>query len=155
MHGKSLHISPSIREIWRKGLSRYRCRQHLTHDDVIKWTHFPCYRPFIQGIHRWLVNSPHKGQWREALIFSLICDWITSWVNNREVGDLRRHRAHYDVIVMWPVVGGNCDNNNDLQYTIHNCLWKEGQSNDTISHLSKFLCINLPPQNIQIQRKLI
>ena len=22
------------------------------------------------------------------------------WVNNREAGDLRRHRAHYDVIVM-------------------------------------------------------
>ena len=46
------------------------------------------------------VNSPHKGQWGEALMFSLICVWINGWVNNREVGDLRRHRAHYDVIVM-------------------------------------------------------
>ena len=26
---------------------------------------------------------------------------INDWVNNGEAGDLRRHRAHYDVIVMW------------------------------------------------------
>ena len=46
------------------------------------------------------VNSLHKGQWRGALMFSLICVWINGWVNNREAGDLRRYRAHYDVIVM-------------------------------------------------------
>ena len=45
-------------------------------------------------------NSPHKGQWRGVLIFSLICVWINGWVNNREAGDLRPYRAHYDVIVM-------------------------------------------------------
>ena len=43
---------------------------------------------------------PAKVQWRGALMFSLICVWIIGWVNNREVGDLRRYRAHYDVIVM-------------------------------------------------------
>ena len=32
------------------------------HDDVIKWKYFPCYRPFVQGIHWSPVNSPHKGQ---------------------------------------------------------------------------------------------
>ena len=52
------------------------------------------------GNHRSPVNSPHKGQWRGALMFSLICVWIKGWVNNREAGDLRRHRAQYDVIVM-------------------------------------------------------
>ena len=46
------------------------------------------------------VNSLHKGQWRGALMFSLICAWINDWVNNREAGDLRRQRGHYDVIVM-------------------------------------------------------
>ena len=46
------------------------------------------------------VNSPHKGQWRGTLMLSLICHWINGWVNNREAGDLRRHQAHYDVIVM-------------------------------------------------------
>ena len=45
-------------------------------------------------------HRAHKGQWRGALMFSLICAWIKRWVNNREAGDLRRHRAHYDVIVM-------------------------------------------------------
>ena len=46
------------------------------------------------------VNFPHKGQWRGALMFSLIYAWINDWVNNYEAGDLRRHRGHYDVIVM-------------------------------------------------------
>ena len=70
------------------------------HDDVIKWKHFPRYWPFARGIHRCPVNSPHKGQQRGALMFTLICTWINGWVNNREAGDLRRHSAHYDVIVM-------------------------------------------------------
>ena len=52
------------------------------------------------GIHRSPVNSPHKGQWRGALIFSLIRAWINGWLNNREAGDLRRDLAHYDVTVM-------------------------------------------------------
>ena len=46
------------------------------------------------------VNSPHRGQWRGALMFSLICAGIQDWVNNREAGDLRRLRGHYDVNVM-------------------------------------------------------
>ena len=71
-----------------------------THDDVIKWKHFPRNWPFVRGIHRFPVNSPHKGQWRGALMFSLICAGINDWVNNREAGDLRRHRAHDEVIVM-------------------------------------------------------
>ena len=41
------------------------------------------------------ICSPHKGQWRGALMFSLVCAWINGWVNNREPGDLRRHHTHY------------------------------------------------------------
>ena len=70
------------------------------YDDVIKCKHFPRYWPFERGIHRSSVNSPYKGQWRGILMFSLICAWINGLVNNREAGDLRRNRAHYDVIVM-------------------------------------------------------
>ena len=70
------------------------------HDDVIKWKHFPRYWPFVRGIHRSPVNSPHKGQWRGALMFGLIRALINSWVNNGEASDLRRHCAHYDVIGM-------------------------------------------------------
>ena len=68
------------------------------HDDVIKWKHFPHYWPLVWGIQRSLVNSPHKGQWHGALMFSFICTWINAQVNNREAGDLRHHHAHYDVI---------------------------------------------------------
>ena len=46
------------------------------------------------------VYSPHKGQWRGALTFSLICAWTNGWVNNRDAGNLRRHHANYDVTVM-------------------------------------------------------
>ena len=75
------------------------CGFKREHDDVTKWKHFPRYWPFVRGIHRSPVNSPHKGQWRGALMFSLISAWINDWINNREAGDLRRYRAHYDVIV--------------------------------------------------------
>ena len=43
-----------------------------SHGDVIKWKHFPRYWPFVRGIHWSPVNSPHKDQWRGALMFSLI-----------------------------------------------------------------------------------
>ena len=46
------------------------------HDDVIKWKFFPRYWPFVRGIQHSQVNSPHKGKWRGASIFSLICAWI-------------------------------------------------------------------------------
>ena len=46
------------------------------------------------------MHYPHKGQWRGALIFSLISVRINGSVNNREAGDLRRYCAHYDVTVM-------------------------------------------------------
>ena len=72
----------------------------MAHDDVVHWEHFPRYWPFVRGIHRSPVNSPHKGQWRRALMFSLICGWANDWINNRDAGDLRRCRAHYDVTVM-------------------------------------------------------
>ena len=64
------------------------------------WKHFLRYWPFARGIHRSPVNSPHKGQWRGALMFTLICTRINGWVNNCEAGDLRCNRAHHDVIVM-------------------------------------------------------
>ena len=72
----------------------------LCHDDVIRWKHFPRYWPFVRKIHRSSVNSPHKGQCRRALMFSLICARINGWITNRETGDLRGHQAHCDVIVM-------------------------------------------------------
>ena len=71
------------------------------------WRHhmktFPRYWPFVRGIHWSSVNSLHKGQWRGALVLSLIYAWMNNLVNNREAGDLRRHRPHYGVTVMRPL----------------------------------------------------
>ena len=54
----------------------------------------------MRGIHLSPVNSPHKGQCRGALVYSLICASTNGWANNRDADDLRRHHAHYDVTVM-------------------------------------------------------
>ena len=84
----------------------------ITHERLFKsspchwtwWRHqmetFSALLAFVRGLHRSPANSLHKGQWRGALMFYLICAWINDWVNNRAAGDLRRHRAHHDVIVM-------------------------------------------------------
>ena len=87
---------------WYNGCITHNLNQAamMIHDGVIKWKHFPRYWSFALGIHRSPVNSPHKGQWRGALMFSLICTWINGWVNKGEAGDLRRHRARYDVTAM-------------------------------------------------------
>ena len=68
------------------------------------WHHqmetFPAQLAICAGNSPVPVNSPHKGQWRRALMFSLICTWIKDRVNNRGAGDLRRHRGHCYVNVM-------------------------------------------------------
>ena len=69
----------------RNILSTCNCYLGKYHNDVIKWKHFPRYWHFVRGIHRSSVNSPHKFQWRGALVFSLIYAWINGWVNNREL----------------------------------------------------------------------
>ena len=54
--------------------------------------------------HRWIPHTKASGSelWYSLWSFdvSLICIWIQGWVNTREAGCLRRHRGHYDVIVM-------------------------------------------------------
>ena len=99
-HSKIYSVISSAGENWN--VSR-----PLGYDDVIKWKHFPRYWPFVRGNHRSPVNSPHKGQWRGALMFTLICTRINGWVYNCEAGDLRRNFAHYDVIVMTMALNRN------------------------------------------------
>ena len=69
------YISMTINDITRQASMRYIYKD----DDAIKWKPFPCYWPFVRGIHRSPVDSPHKGQWRGALMFFLICAWTNSW----------------------------------------------------------------------------
>ena len=76
------------------------CVLCMHHENIIKWELFPRCRPFVRGIHRSPVNSPDRGQWRGALMFSLMYAWFNVWVNNGDAGGLRRLRDHNDVTVM-------------------------------------------------------
>ena len=66
------------------------------------WRHqmetFPRYWPFVFTVHRWIPRT--KASDAELCCFLWSVPWICGWANNREAGDLRRQRAHYDVIVM-------------------------------------------------------
>ena len=88
----------------------------LKHNDVIKWKYFPRYWPFVQGTCRSLVNFSHKGQWCEALMFSLICAWTNRWVKQssgwwsemppsslwRQCNELLLHTQFtWDVQIIW------------------------------------------------------
>ena len=100
---KSLLAAPSVPMcyILRSDLQpppQYDAVAPVLHDDR---KNFLRYWPFVREIHRSPVNSPLKGQWHGALMFSLIWVWLNGWVNNHKAGDLRHHRAHCDVPVMW------------------------------------------------------
>ena len=95
---RTRHLEPSL---WRKSMDgNLKDTLGSSHDGVIKWEHFPRYWPFVRGIHRSPVDSPHKGQWRRDLMFSLVWAWTNGSANSRFTGDLRRHGVHCDVIVM-------------------------------------------------------
>ena len=101
-----------ILELGESGQEEFKyiaCFRHLNHDDESSIIYmmtssnenvFRVTGHLLRGIHRSRVNSPHKGQWRGALMFSLICARINASVNNGEAGDFRRNHVHYDVIVM-------------------------------------------------------
>ena len=113
----------------------------MTSSNAIWWRHqmetFPRYWPFVREIHRWPVNFPHKGQWRGALMFSLICAWINGWVNNREAGYLRRHHTHYDVTVM-----------SLRERTVQRVLyWCKHDQKDNISRLQRIVFVRVTYNN--------
>ena len=78
--------------------------------------------------HRWI--PPNKGQWRGALMFSFICAWTDSWANNGDAGDLRRYRAHYDIIVMLPVAETGISRPNWLSSMLDECITVKPVDND-------------------------
>ena len=76
---------------------------HNSSASLIIWVCLPCNMMTSWNGNIFRVTGhlcPHKGQWRGLLMFSLICVWINGWVNNREAGDLRRYRAHYNINIM-------------------------------------------------------
>ena len=60
---------------------------------------------------------------------SLIWAWINTWVNNREAGDLRCYRAHYDVIVM-------CVCEREINTSCISSFFCESQQNNFVPNVS-------------------
>ena len=126
----------------------------------------------MRGIHRSSVNSPHKGQFRGALMFSFAYARINSWVNNGKAGDLRRHRAHYTVIVMrcksWSTTVTTCNNSTNFtsppptplngeckppQTYRPRLLHSTGEWSDLAQRLwSNKICISVPDGNFRTAR---
>ena len=90
------------------------------HDDVIKWKYFPRHWPFVRGIHQWPVKSPHK-----RLVTRSFDVFFYGWVNDREAGDWRRHRAPYDVIVVVILCSAAAS---------WNCIWTNNRDAGDLRH---------------------
>ena len=90
-------------------------KEFCIHDDVIKWKHFPRYWPFVRGIHRSPVNSPHKGQWRRALMVffclhpnkRLSKQWLGWWFETQSC-PLWRHRNNLPELFVKLITGYHC-----------------------------------------------
>ena len=107
--------------IWMTNISRKRFGSRVEnkkHNEVIKWKHFPCYWPFVRGIHKgnpWVTGGvPSQRPVTRGSVFSLICAWTVEQTMETPV---RHHHAHYDVTVMF----------SDIFYRIHWTHW-EGNS---------------------------
>ena len=79
-------------------------RRSLFHSLPLWWRHqmetFSALLSLCEGNSPAAGNSPHKGQWRGALVFSWIWAWTSGWANNRDSGYLRHNGTHYDITVM-------------------------------------------------------
>ena len=75
---------------------------------IIWWS--PQMQTFSALLTPYAGNSPvtgEQGKLRWTLMFSLICTWTNVWVNNRDAGELTRHRSHYDCNEIWSCVHVN------------------------------------------------
>ena len=113
MTGEFPHRGPATRKmsrfdgvimnnVCRCGSTEYRVSH--THDDVIKWKHFPRYWPFVWPVtgllYWWQVTGEFPSQRLVARSFDVFFNLRLNLANNGDAGDFRRHRAHYDVTVM-------------------------------------------------------
>ena len=84
--------------IWTNAITY--CRS----DNNIWWPHqmktFSALLAFCAGNSPVTVEFPAQRPVTHSFDVSLVCTWTNSLANNGDAGDLRRHRAHYDVIVM-------------------------------------------------------
>ena len=104
----STQSASPLSTVWRVG-HRYILSRYVRITSSVSFLYYDCH--CSANTKSWLRNQMETFSALQALcagnspMFSLICAWKTGWVNNRDAGDLRRHRAHYYVIVM--MVCGN------------------------------------------------
>ena len=123
------------------------------HNDIIKWKHFSRYWRFVRGIHWSSPNSPHKGQWRTALMLSLICVWTSGWVHDRWFEKPSRPlyvtlMARDNHVVQMPKWQGGCRTLSKNRIYLSTQLLKQplltGRAVITRSIFSKILTIDTP-----------
>ena len=95
-------------------------------------------------------DTGHKGQWRGPLVFSLICAWINGWVNNRQAGDLRRYRTHYNAIIMVSFAMDYSCRYHHL--TPARSYWCVEQRYESSLHLKMVSCFSIPNFDINQYR---
>ena len=95
---KKKHKSPFGGPFWTDAKGARICETRLL--QCYAWWRHQMKTFFAVNGNIFTGKFPSHSQWRGTLMFSLICAWTNGWVNNRDTGDLRRHRAHYDVTVM-------------------------------------------------------
>ena len=99
-----LHMAPTWPFCTKFAIAWWRHQMETFSALLVTGNHLPWYWSSLLGKFLSPLDSPNKGQWRGALVFSLICAWINGRAYNRDADDLRCYRAHYDVTVM----AGNC-----------------------------------------------
>ena len=129
-------------------------QKYTCHDDVIKWKHFPRYWPFLQGIHLPSVNSLHRGQWRGALMFSLICA-LNKRLSKQSLGWwFETQSAHFAVIVMenWSISNNNESQQAGMMYIMlgihYTCAFHNRQNVKLCDHALHYNFNNIWPWRI-------
>ena len=116
------HICRNVQRIHSRNFA-HKLSLRQSHDDVIKWKHFPRFWPFVP------VTGEFPSQSSDAELWCfLICAWTNDWINNRDAGDMRGHRAHYDVTVM-------------MFFLVYMFIWNKLACEQTSIHTDNFITI--------------
>ena len=105
---KHMMVATEINTLLYKQYGRYQeiystfCVHCMHHNDVIKWKHFPHCWPLVQGIQRSPVNSPDRGQWCGALMFSLMYAWTSGIIIIIIITDYSNCRNVH--LKLWPML---------------------------------------------------
>ena len=79
----------TLSDLWNKLCRSMRVKYRLAHVEVMTWKRCLHYWPFVKGIHRWPVNSPHKGPVRQTFDISFVVSIPRLLHKQSSCGDLK------------------------------------------------------------------